>query len=425
MLEKLIDHPKTLLVDDMTSLDRLSDFYSLVFPTHNIETVSTTEKALEKVTSTGYDLVIASTKLPKSDDDKQLFSEIKEMYGLGLPVVFLSEDKNIENAKKIIRAGAASYINTPLNPIKFKELINGIILSGRNDNLNNLNILKLIDDKSITGHELDYLEGINMFSVNTQSDMLKLLRKNLIHAIINFYGDTPLGGFLGSAYPHLRIYDGPIEDIDLLKDELLDHSYIQSPYLVKSAYKKPSIIGVTGPKGVGKTTIVNGIMNSRRIPNTIKYVTREPRPYECNSKDHIFCDDSSLDRLVDEKNIIEFTNWGERIGIDLDEIDSYISEGSDVIFTIPRLDIVKQLRQIYPDMKIANIVPNNYKVIQDIIKERDLFIRDEKQVIDDYQRFKNASYELATFVNNHFGNEFCKEVYITELMRVISSRFEI
>jgi guanylate kinase len=91
------------------------------------------------------------------------------------------------------------------------------------------------------------------------------------------------------------------------------------------------IFTFSGPRGVGKTSIMNDLRQECGVKTIIPYTTREPRPDEIEGKDYHFVTDHEFDAIRRTEGMFDvLTLRGRKYGTPLAEFDRAlgISEGS-------------------------------------------------------------------------------------------------
>ncbi|MFB6214952.1 MAG: guanylate kinase [Candidatus Bipolaricaulia bacterium] len=93
---------------------------------------------------------------------------------------------------------------------------------------------------------------------------------------------------------------------------------------------------ITGPSGVGKTTIMDRTLErDERLAYSISHTTRDKRPEEVDGEDYYFVDRGEFERFKKEDRFLEWAEiYGDYYGTSREEIDRIKSNGRD-----PFLDI--------------------------------------------------------------------------------------
>lgn len=142
--------------------------------------------------------------------------------------------------------------------------------------------------------------------------------------------------------------------------------------------KKGLIIIISGPSGVGKTTITHKILAEiRGIRQCITYTTRDKRPDEKDGIDYYFVDEAAFTRLINNKELAEWAIInGYRYGTPKSEIDSITSSGNDAVLVID-IQGAASIKALYPSALSIFIKPPSLEAL----KER-LETRGEKDRVD-------------------------------------------
>lgn len=116
-------------------------------------------------------------------------------------------------------------------------------------------------------------------------------------------------------------------------------------------YRRSGIFFViTGPSGVGKTTIMDRVLEKdERLAYSISHTTRNKRPGEVDGEDYHFVDRREFEEIIEKDGFLEWAEFcGDYYGTSRGEIESIKREESD-----PFLDIdVQGARQLRSDPSI-------------------------------------------------------------------------
>ena len=182
--------------------------------------------------------------------------------------------------------------------------------------------------------------------------------------------------------------------------------------------KKGFIIVISGPTGVGKTTVVKKLLE--QMPNSMRIVTtttRQMRPGEKNGEDYHFVTKEEFEKAIEEDKMFEYTKFIKGLrtyyGTRKEDFLKPLDEGKIVIFTCDPVDGLQAIKKEYPDQHVSIFI--DYEKIQDIeyrlthrkqqtpqgeIEKRILTARHEKEYAKHYDHVvTNKQGELEKIVN--------------------------
>ena len=158
------------------------------------------------------------------------------------------------------------------------------------------------------------------------------------------------------------------------------------------------VLVITGPSGVGKGTLIRGLM--RRIPNlelSVSGTTRAPRPGERDGVDYHFLTQEAFDRLVEEGAFVEHADYaGRSYGTLRSELDERLRAGVPVVLEI-EVQGARQVRATMPDAVLVFIAPPSLQALRARLEGRGT---DDPQEVQ--RRLRVAEQELLA--RDQFGH---------------------
>lgn len=115
---------------------------------------------------------------------------------------------------------------------------------------------------------------------------------------------------------------------------------------------------ITGPSGVGKGTLIRGLME--RLPQlelSVSATTRAPRPGERDGVEYHFLGRQEFDRRVAAGEFVEHADYaGRSYGTLRSELDRRVERGAPVVLEI-EVQGARQIRRTLPDAVQVFIAP--------------------------------------------------------------------
>jgi guanylate kinase len=139
----------------------------------------------------------------------------------------------------------------------------------------------------------------------------------------------------------------------------------------RMAFPNPMLVVVSGPSGVGKSTIVAEL--ARRYPQVVPIVTattRPRRPAEIDGVHYHFMTTDEFERLRANHGLLEAAEvHGHWYGTPLDQVRGILRAGRDAILTIDPQG-AREVRRRVPDALLIFVMPPSMDVLNDRLSQR-------------------------------------------------------
>lgn len=115
---------------------------------------------------------------------------------------------------------------------------------------------------------------------------------------------------------------------------------------------------ISGPSGVGKSTVISELMRLRDdLRFSISVTTRAKREKEIDGKDYFFISDEEFDNLIDNKLLLEHASYvGKRYGTPKTYVEDKLKEGYNIILDI-EVQGAAQVKELKPEAISFFIMP--------------------------------------------------------------------
>ena len=177
--------------------------------------------------------------------------------------------------------------------------------------------------------------------------------------------------------------------------------------------RKGVLIVVSGPSGVGKSTLIDRFLRQdTQSEFSISYTTRKKRPHEEDGADYYFTDEENFRKLIEQGYFLEWENvHGNFYGTPRVEIMSILEKGKDIILDID----VKGALSIKGQCTASRLIFIEPPSVNEL--ESRLSLRGERDI---ETRMKRVQEEIAlkgqfgyTIMNDDLGRAYA-DVLLTE-----------
>ena len=128
--------------------------------------------------------------------------------------------------------------------------------------------------------------------------------------------------------------------------------------------KRGILIVMSGPGGVGKSTITRELRNDPRFWISISATTRDPRPGEREGVDYYFYNDTKFDQMIAASQFLEWAEFaGSRYGTPKEPIEHWLDLGKNVLLEI-EIEGARQVRAVDPQAILVFIAPPSWEELK-------------------------------------------------------------
>lgn len=152
-----------------------------------------------------------------------------------------------------------------------------------------------------------------------------------------------------------------------------------------------SLIVMSGPGGVGKSTITQYLKSDPRFWISISATTREPRHTEKDGVDYFFVTDNKFDQMVSGNEFLEWAEFaGARYGTPRGPVEEWRELGKHVLLEI-EIDGARQIRKSDPTAKLIFIAPPSWDELESRLANRGTDSPERRQARLDLAREEMAA----------------------------------
>lgn len=160
---------------------------------------------------------------------------------------------------------------------------------------------------------------------------------------------------------------------------------------LKTKDRSGKVIVVSGPSGVGKSTICREVvsrLNNARL--SVSVTTRPKGENEVDGQDYWFISEQQFQQRLNKGLLLEYAEvFGHLYGTPKDKVEEALQAGETIILEID-VQGAKQVKVIYPDAVMIFILPPSQKELAERMSLRG---REDTEIAE--ERLNGASTEIA------------------------------
>ena len=140
--------------------------------------------------------------------------------------------------------------------------------------------------------------------------------------------------------------------------------------MINTGSKRGKLIVLSGPGGVGKSTIVQELKKRDHFFFSVSATTRAPRPGEIDGEAYHFVTETEFQKMIDAKVFLEWADFaGSRYGTPRQPVLEALDNGKDVLLEI-EIEGARQVKSAMPEALMVFLQPPSMNELEARITNR-------------------------------------------------------
>jgi len=128
-----------------------------------------------------------------------------------------------------------------------------------------------------------------------------------------------------------------------------------------SAVKPGNLIVLSGPGGVGKSTVAKKLREAGEFWVSVSFTTRTPRINELEGRDYFFVSDEVFSQMISDDKFLEWAEFaGNRYGTPQQQVEDALRQGKNVLLEI-EIAGAKQVKAHLPQSVLVFLEPPTWE----------------------------------------------------------------
>jgi len=128
-----------------------------------------------------------------------------------------------------------------------------------------------------------------------------------------------------------------------------------------SAVKPGRLLVLSGPGGVGKSTVAKKLREAGEFWVSVSFTTRAPRTNEVEGRDYFFVSDQVFSQMISDDKFLEWAEFaGNRYGTPQQQVEDALRQGKNVLLEI-EIAGAKQVKSHLPQSVLVFLEPPTWE----------------------------------------------------------------